>query len=62
MEIEMAPQRKQRKLIMKACVQCGKSFPRQRTWQRFCSLTCRTEFFKDERQAALDKYRDKVDG
>lgn len=43
--------------MSKTCDQCGTPFTPREAKQRFCRPACKTEWFNNERKAALAKLR-----
>jgi hypothetical protein len=44
-------------LGMRECPNCGETFVVRRSWQLFCSNTCRMRHHMKERRTALKEYR-----
>jgi hypothetical protein len=47
--------------VLRACQFCGFKFQATRSWQRFCSDKCRTEFNAAEKEAARVRREDLID-
>jgi uncharacterized OB-fold protein len=46
-------------MLQQKCAECGEPFVPREAKQRFCTQTCRIEWFANERREAIRRYRER---